>query len=51
MRPQVHFLQQHGSSQKVIVYCLTCACVDFYALALRRLQQHQHLQGLQVSLN
>lgn len=35
--PQVQFLAQHAHSGKVIVYCLTCACVDFYALALKRL--------------
>ncbi|KAF5839103.1 DEAD-domain-containing protein [Dunaliella salina] len=33
----IQFLRVHGKAEKVIVYCLTCACVDFYALALTRL--------------
>lgn len=41
------FLQQH-SKEKVIVYFLTCNCVDFYALALKRLGP-KFLPGLQVS--
>jgi ATP-dependent RNA helicase DDX55/SPB4 len=32
-RHNVGFLQEH-EEDKVIVYFLTCACVDFYALAL-----------------
>ena len=43
---QVLFLQQH-SKEKVIVYFLTCNCVDFYALALKRLGP-KFLPGLQV---
>ena len=31
----VSFLRRHGASHKVLVYFLTCACVDFYAHALR----------------
>eukprot|EP00983_Pelagomonas_calceolata_P074074 1152401-Pelagomonas_calceolata.AAC.4 len=33
----VQFLRVHAKAEKIIVYCLTCACVDFYALALTRL--------------
>lgn len=47
LRCQVLFLQQH-SKEKVIVYFLTCNCVDFYALALKRLGP-KFLPGLQVS--
>lgn len=42
---QVAFLDAHRS-EKVIVYFLTCACVEFYALVLKRLAV---LKGLQVS--
>eukprot|EP00775_Hariotina_reticulata_P007461 gene7461-7671_t len=41
----VAFLDQHRS-EKVIVYCLTCACVEFFALILRRLPA---LKGLRVA--
>ena len=30
----VSFLRRYGSSQKVLLYFLTCACVDYYAHAL-----------------
>ncbi|KAL6765995.1 DEAD-domain-containing protein [Haematococcus lacustris] len=43
----VRFLQLHATSHKIIVYCLTCACVDFYHLALKRLGP-KLLPGLQV---
>ena len=43
---QVLFLRQH-SGEKVIVYFLTCSCVDFFSLALRRLGS-KLLPGLQV---
>jgi hypothetical protein len=42
---QVAFLDAHRE-QKVIVYFLTCACVELYALLLKRLPV---LKGLQVS--
>jgi hypothetical protein len=42
---QVAFLDLHRS-EKVIVYCLTCACVEFFALILRRLPA---LKGLKVA--
>jgi ATP-dependent RNA helicase DDX55/SPB4 len=42
---QVAFLDAHRD-QKVIVYFLTCACVELYALLLKRLPA---LKGLQVS--
>ena len=32
----IRFLQEH-SSEKIIVYFLTCSCVDFFHLALKRL--------------
>lgn len=41
----VSFLQRH-KQEKVIVYFLTRACVDFYALVLKRL--HKETAGLQV---
>ncbi len=31
---QIHYVQEH-EQDKVIVYFLTCACVDFYALAVQ----------------
>lgn len=43
--PQVQFLLEH-QTQKTIVYFLTCACVDYFLLALRRLPQ---LQGLFIN--
>ncbi len=43
----LRFLAQHGTSSKVIVYFLTCACVDFYALALKHLAPTL-VKGLQV---
>jgi len=46
---QIQFLRQHGKGEKVIVYFLTCACVDFYALALGRLGPLL-LPGVQVCL-
>jgi hypothetical protein len=42
---QVGFLDAHRE-QKIIVYFLTCACVELHALLLKRLPQ---LKGLQVS--
>lgn len=42
---QVAFLNAHRS-EKVIVYFLTCACVEFYALVLKRVAV---LKGLEVS--
>lgn len=42
---QVAFLNAHRN-EKAIVYFLTCACVDFYALVLKRMPV---LKGLQVS--
>jgi hypothetical protein len=42
---QVAFLDAHRE-QKIIVYFLTCACVELHALLLKRLPQ---LKGLQVS--
>lgn len=39
---QVQFLSEH-QAQKTIVYFLTCACVDYFLLAMRRLPR---LQGL-----
>ncbi|GAX83788.1 hypothetical protein CEUSTIGMA_g11213.t1 [Chlamydomonas eustigma] len=41
----VLFLQKY-SSQKIIVYFLTCNCVDFASIALKKLGP-QHLPGLQ----
>lgn len=40
----INFLQIH-SEEKVIVYFLTCACVDFFALILPRLMKLKPLAG------
>jgi hypothetical protein len=45
---QIQFLRLHGTSEKVMVYFLTCACVDFYMLALNRLGP-KLMPGVQVS--
>lgn len=34
----VEFLKAHARGQKCIVYFLTCACVDYWATVLPRLQ-------------
>eukprot|EP00798_Chlamydomonas_sp_ICE-L_P018836 gene18836-25384_t len=34
----IHFLQHH-KEEKIIVYFLTCSCVDFYQLALKKLKK------------
>lgn len=45
--PQIKFLSLHGKAHKIMVYFLTCACVDFHALALARLGP-KLLPGVQV---
>jgi len=40
-RPEllVAFIQNH-SSEKIIVFCATCACVEYYSLLFERFKQH-----------
>ena len=40
----MRFLATHGPTRKVIVYFMTCALVDYFVLALRKLPATQHLR-------